>query len=305
MDKAIENFGGIVVNTNACWAVAQNLSRHTVGFVDLQRPLERMASGVLITVGGHLFVATAAHAISFQPGEQVSFVLPYPKGVSGALPILRRGKIESEWPDVGFLELDPEGALPALRKSAIDLHRIGPLGPGDPNRPCFLFNYCSDKRRPKRGSTSEPHLTFRPMCYSHAPLNPDNSPSVSSADPPFDKSVDIFLPYNRWETTWYCEEHEGNVHGPEPRWANGGGLWQGFGDEGKFGRAENVRLFGIQSRCSRKSKYMRACQIIHWLHLLHEQYSDLRPALVAAFPQLAQDLPIANPDALPRLNHDA
>jgi hypothetical protein len=288
MDQKVVNFDEMVVNTNVCWAVAQNVSRHTVAFMDLERPLERMASGVLVTIGGHLFVATAAHAISSQPGEQLSFVLPKTKAVvAGTLPILRRGKIESEWPDVGFLELDPEGALSALGKAAIDLQRIRLLGPGDPKRPCFLFGYPPDVLQAKQADTSEPHPTIRPMCYSDAPISPDNWPNVPSADPPSKQALDIFLPYDPGEDHWYCEKNEGHETVPEPRWTKGGGLWQGFGGETQFGRAENVQLFGIQSRWSEKRKYLRACQIIHWLQLLHEKYSDLRSALVEAFPELA------------------
>ena len=110
MTRKVEDFDRIVVNTNNSWAVAQNLSRHTVAFVDLNKPLERMTSGVLVSIGGHLFVATAAHAVPSQPGGRLSFVVPKTKTIdAGALPILRCGKIESEWPDVGFWNLIPQG----------------------------------------------------------------------------------------------------------------------------------------------------------------------------------------------------
>jgi hypothetical protein len=48
--RKVENFDRIVVNANNSWAVAQDLSKHTVAFVDLDKPLERMASGVLVTI---------------------------------------------------------------------------------------------------------------------------------------------------------------------------------------------------------------------------------------------------------------
>jgi len=288
MARKVEYFDRIVVNANASWAVAQNLSRHTVAFVDLEKPLERMGSGVLVNIDGHLLVATAAHAVPFQPGGQLSFVLPKTQAIdAGALPILHHGKIESEWPDVGFLELDPEKTLSILGKEPIGLDRIGLLGAGDPERPCFLFGYPSEMARTKEAGTSELHLTFRPMCYSNAPIKPEKWPNVSSADPAPDQAVDIFLPYDPAEEIWYYEENEGDDNLLEPRGASGGGLWQGFGDHGQPGSAENIQLFGIQSRWIEKEKYVRACQIIHWLRLLHEHYSDLRPALVAAFPELA------------------
>ena len=276
----------IVVNANDSWAVAQNLSRHTVAFVDLNKPLERTTSGVLVSIGGHLFVATAAHAVPSQPGGRLSFVVPTKAIDAGALPILRCGKIESEWPDVGFLELDPTEALPVLRKEAIDLEQISVRGPGHPECRCLLFGQTSQRIRTEPTDSSQRHLTFRPMCYSNAPVKPEEWPKASSADPAFDRGVDIFLPFDPEEETWHYEENEGDGNLPEPRGLSGGGLWQGSQTKVELWNAEGVQLFGIQSRWNEEEKYVRGCQIIHWLRLLHEQYPDLRAALVAAYPEV-------------------
>ena len=178
-----------------------------------------MASGVLVSIDGHLFVATAAHAVPSQPGGRLSFVVPKTKAIdAAALPILRCGKSESGWPDVGFLELDPVEALPVLRNEAIDLDRISLRGPGHPECRCLLFGYPSEMVRTEQ-TDHQLHRTFRPMCYSNAPINPENWPNVSSADPASDRSVDIFLPYDPKEEIWYDEENEGDDNLPEPRGA--------------------------------------------------------------------------------------
>jgi hypothetical protein len=286
--RKVECFGKIVVNANDSWAVAQNLSKHTVAFVDLNRPLEGMASGVLVTIDGHLFVATAAHAVPSQTGCLLSFGVPKTKAIdAGALPILRCGKIASEWPDVGFLELDPAAALPILGKEAIALDQISLRGPGHPECRCLAFGYPYDMIRTEGSDPSQLHLTLRPMCYSNAPIKPENWPNVSLADPASDQAVDIFLPYDPEEEVWYYEENERHDKLPEPRVASGGGLWQGSATKVELWNAEGVQLVGIQVRWNEKEKYVRGCQIIHWLRLLHEHYSDLRPALLAAFPELA------------------
>ena len=288
MTSKVEDFHRVVVNTNDSWAVAQNLSRHTVAFVDLNKPQERMTSGVLVSIDGHLFVATAAHAVPSQPGGRLSCVVPQAKTIdAGAVPILRYGRIESEWPDVGFLELDPAGALPVLGNEAIDLDKISLRGPGHPECRCLLFGYSSEMVRTEQTDPSQLHLTLRPMCYSNVPIGPENWPHVSSADPASDQAVDIFLPYDPEKEIWYYEEKEGDDDVIEPRGASGGGLWQGSPTKVELWNAEEVQLFGIQSRWNEKGKYVRGCQIIHWLRLLHGHYSDLRPALVAAFPELA------------------
>ena len=190
--RKVEVVDRIVVNANDSWAVAQSLSRHSVAFVDLNKPLERMTSGILVSIGGHLFVATAAHAVPSQPGSRWSF-LPKTRAIdAGALPILRCGKIESEWPDVGFFELDP-GALLVLRKEAINLDQISLRGPGHPECRCLLFDQTSGMVRTEQADPSQLHLTFRPMCYSNAPVKPENWPNVSWADPASDRGVDIFF----------------------------------------------------------------------------------------------------------------
>jgi hypothetical protein len=281
----VEDFGRIVVNTNDSWAVAQSLSKHTVAFVDLDKPLERMNSGVLVRVDGHLFVATAAHAVPSQPGGRVSFLVPNNKAIdAGALPILRSGTIASAWPDVGFLELDPAETLPVLGKEAIGLQQISLRGPGHPECRCLLFGYPSEVLQTEQTEPPEVHLACRPMCYSNAPLRPEHWPKASAADPASGEAADIFLPYDPKEETWYCEEKKGDL--PELRGVRGGGLWQGTQTKVELWNAEAVRLIGIQSRWDEQKKYVRGCQIIHWLCLLHEHYPDLRPALLAAFPEL-------------------
>lgn len=288
MTRKVEDFGRIVVNTNNSWAVAQDLSKHTVAFVDLNTPLGRMASGVLVSIGGHLFVATTAHAVPSQPEGRLSFVVPKTKAIdAGALSILRCGKIESEWPDVGFLELDPAGALPALGKEAISLDQISLRGPGYPECRCLLFGYSSEMEQNEQTDPPQLHLRFRPICYCNAPIKPENWPNLSSADPASDRAVDIFLPFDPEEEMWYYEENEEDDNLPELRGVSGGGLWQGTLTKVELWNAEAVRLFGIQSRWNEVEKYVRGCQIVHWLRLLYEHYSDLRPALVAAFPELA------------------
>jgi hypothetical protein len=284
--RKVEVVDRIVVNANDSWAVAQSLSRHTVAFVDLNKPLERMTSGVLVSLGGHLFVATAAHAVPSQPGGRLSFVVPTKAIDAGALPILGCGKIESEWPDVGFLELDPAGALPVLRKEAIDLAQISLHGPGHPECRCLLFGQTSEMVRTEQADPSQLRLTFRPMCYSNAPVRPENWPNVSPADPASDRGVDIVLPFDPEEEVWYYEGDQRDDNLPEPRGLCVGGLWQGSQTKVELWNPEEVQLFGIQSRWNEEEKYVRGCQIIHWLRLLLEHYRHLRPALVAAFPEL-------------------
>ena len=98
--------------------------------------------------------------------------------------------------------------------------------------------------------------------------------------------MDIFLPYDSEREIWYDQENEGNANLPEPRGAAGAGLWQGSSTKVEHWNAEEVKLFGIQSPWNEKDKYVRGCQIIHWLRLVRDSYDDLAPTLVKAFPGL-------------------
>jgi hypothetical protein len=286
--RKVEYFGKIVVNTNDSWAVAQNLNTHTVAFLDLNKPLEGMASGVLVRIGGHLFVATAAHAVPSEPGCLLSFGVPKTTAIdAGALPIVRCGKSATEWPDVGFLELDPTGALPILSKEPIDLAQISLRGPGHPECRCLAFGYPSEMIRTEQTDPSQFHLMLRPMCYSNVPMTPEDWPNLPSTDPASRQAVDVFLPYDPEEEIWHYEESEKDDTLPEPRGASGGGLWQGSPTKVELWNAAGVQLIGIQSRWNKTGKYVRAFQIVHWLRLLYKHCDDLRPALDRAFPEIA------------------
>ena len=268
-------------------AVIDNLSKLHVAFVDVREKPERVASGVLILVEGHLFVATAAHVIPTSPETRLAFASRTTRDLEPGRPaVLRYGKHASGWPDVGFLELAPETALSTLTKEAIGLERITLRGPGDPDQRCFLCGYPSELIRLSRPSKHVGHLSFKGMCYTNTPISPTRWPRVSSADHPTDPMVDIFLPYDQAEEMCYHEENEGHDRLEEPCGMSGGGLWQAAPCENNVWSPEQAQLFGIQSAWSKERKYVRACQMAHWLRLICDHYSDLRPTLVERFPDL-------------------
>ena len=276
------------VHTNVLRALGDNLRRHSVALVDLNGWRDRRfedGSGVLVAIDARLFVATVAHIIPANPEKRIYSVPPEATALDAErLPILRHGK--TGWPDVGFLELDPRLALSMLGKEAIGLDRISLRGPGDTNHPCFLFAYpFSLIRNPRCAGTGG--ASFKGVCYSNIPITPTDWPSVGSNDHTPDQAVDIFLPYDEEEELCYYEENEGDGRITPPHGMSGGGLWQGTSAGGGLWSAEQAQLFGIQSRWGKDKKYIRACQIVHWLRLLYKNYDDLRPTLSRTFPGLA------------------
>ena len=284
LDKIVSDMVG--ADRNVSWAVALNLRLFSVAFVDVEKLDAGTGSGVFVRIEGHLFVATAAHVIPRHPQRRLAFVQRRTSRIQpGAVPILRDGKSESGWPDVGFLEVDPERTLSIVEKDAVGIDRINPSGPGDPGERCFLCGYPSDMILQRQVG----HLlcsTFTPVSYCNVPITPDMWPSVPKDARPPDAAVDMFMTYDLNEEMERYEENKGHYDTlTRPEGTSGGGLWQARPSVGLWS-AERTALIGIQSSWKEEKKYIRACQIIHWLRLVRENYDDLAPSLVKAFPSL-------------------
>ncbi|MGA2060663.1 MAG: hypothetical protein ABSG67_09305 [Thermoguttaceae bacterium] len=287
MTDSMDERNNLLFNTISR-AMIDNLSKLHVAFVDVvgEEP-KTLASGILVLVEKHLFVATAAHVIPSNPETRLAFASRTSRDLKPGLPVvLRYGKPASDWPDVGFLELALEGTLSVLTKEAIGLERISLLGPGDPSQLCFLCGYPEDLKWLSRPSKYEGHLSFQGSCYTNNPIRHTMWPIVSLDDHPTDQKVDIFLPYDQEEEMCFHEENEGHNHLGEPFGMSGGGLWQAVPCGNSVWSPEQVQLFGIQSAWNKKCKYVRASQVIHWIHLIYENYCDLRHTLVERFPNL-------------------
>ena len=269
----------IGINRQVSLAVAGNLSRCSVGFFDVESPTVDLASGVLISIGNRLFVATAGHAVPSRPSGRISFIGQNEKRLVESKEAVIAHE-SYEWPDVGFLEIAPDVAS-RLGKEPIGLERISPRGPGHFDRRCFVFGYPTDSIKVQH---KKERFDLGGISYSHLPMRPEEWPEKPR--PPAHEEVDIFLPYDRDEEMFYYEENQGRNELGHPEGMSGGGLWQGVDREGKLWTPEDVGLFGIQSGYRAEDKYLRACQINTWLRLLHSEQLDLRATLEEAFPSL-------------------
>lgn len=277
-------------NTNAIEAVSLNIRNFSVAFLNISKKEMPVNSGVLVHLGEHLFIATAAHCIPNHPDKKLAFITTEIGPIeTQKLSIRQYGKIESKWPDVGFLELDNTNALRILGKQAISLDRIRIAGLGDPSRLCYLYGYPAALLKIKQDKTAL-YYNFTPMCYTHVPIQSDNWPGVSLNDPKIDKMVDIFLPYDHDEELWKFKNDAAENKLVDVEGSSGGGFWQGYSKSNQIWSAETIHLIGIQSRWSKKKKYIRGCQIIHWLSLIYMQYDGLRPILLSSFPDLEKDI---------------
>src|SRR5688500_1245512 len=89
----------------------RRIADYAVTIVDLEDG-RRPSSGILISLGSHLFVANAAHVMPRNPGRRLQLLTRTPKSDHEGFPsFVNWGKVKNERPDVGFLELNPSVAL--------------------------------------------------------------------------------------------------------------------------------------------------------------------------------------------------
>jgi hypothetical protein len=187
------------------------------------------------------------------------------------------------------LEYAPDVAT-ALSKTPITLDRISPRGSGEANRLVYFMGFPSKAisqsiKTPAVGPRLI-DLDFKLMFYANAPTLEDAWPELAPPDEPVAKLTDIFLKYDQEDEIWKTSGVGGKSGLTEPGGTSGGGWWQGINCEGKIWQAESVQLIGIQSKWSKKKKYIRACQIHHWLRLVYDNEPDLQNSLRTAFGEL-------------------
>ena len=61
-------------NTNAIQAVSLNIRWFSVAFLNISKEEMPVSSGVLVRLGDHLFIATAAHCIPNHPNKNSAFI---------------------------------------------------------------------------------------------------------------------------------------------------------------------------------------------------------------------------------------
>jgi hypothetical protein len=276
------------INSKVFSAVADNLIRCTGAFVDLEN--DSGGSGTFVDIDGRLFVATAEHLVPANPRGRLGFVTTTERNVrESVFPILGFATA-GKWPDVAYLELPAEVAA-TLGKTPITLDRVSPRGIGSHDVMACLVGYPGELIRKKGYRLADGNqridCDFSMVFYPGLPLRQRYWPK--SLSPRTSKNNDLFLPYDLGTELYEPPGRGFPDRLAKPQGTSGGGWWQGTDSDGKIWHAERVQLFGIQSRWSERGKYIRGCQIHHWLRLLYEHEPDLRETLRVAFPQLFDD----------------
>lgn len=282
IDWSKVDWNRVRINDSVCTAVADNLVYCTGAFLDLGNSELGLASGTYVTIDDRLFLATCSHAVPDSPQGRLSFVTGNLENVRRSVyDIIGFGKAEAA--DVAYIELPPDVAV-KTGKTPITLERIDPRGIGEIGRLAFVVGFPSELVGQKTRHVSDDirviDFDLSMLFYTNAPLPLPEWPSDGNP------SLDLFLVYDREAEVWRFARN-GRDSLANPVGTSGGGWWQGENTDGQLWTAERVKLFGIQSSWHEGKKYIRGCQIQHWLRLLYEHEPALQDTLRSAFPNLS------------------
>lgn len=271
----------------------KEMFRHCVGFfVDVGGPSLEIASGVLVSIQGRLFVATASHAIPSNPAGKLWLLPPRPRTPSqGMLNILNYGKTPGDLPDVGFLELQPEAALRYLSdKEAFPVERLKSLDVNVEHRLVILVGYPGEQvAKETIGQMSG--FRAKSLGFATSTLKENEWPTSlpTNARAP-DPKFDIFLAWPEDGQDTIDIETGSPMKLPHPGGTSGGGIWDFSGEKQALWTAQSTRLVAIQGSSGVAGggfgRYIRATPIVHWLQLIHSRFVELRPTLEGMFPAL-------------------
>ncbi|HUG69819.1 MAG TPA: hypothetical protein VMM76_18855 [Pirellulaceae bacterium] len=228
---------------------------------------DQMGAGVLIEVAGSLLVASAAHCIKDKPAVlENNFSLP----AESKIRILRRGTHPTL--DIGFLELERNGAIPILNRGDCSLEMIC-LEPLPANGMVHIVGFPAVARTLNNSELTVVKKGFGTQ-FTHA-----------IADHFFFSYPEVGWSWDDGKNDWKQTPLDKTPHG-----YSGGGCW-GFVQPNPgelFTQDKHIRLYAIQTAWDKVERYVKCVPIAFWLSWVGSCCPDLRPAIASRFPDLAE-----------------
>jgi hypothetical protein len=233
-------------------------------------------SGVLVQIGGRVFIATAEHCMTEQAVivDEKGFSFP-PQ--SAVVTVLNRGADPTI--DIGFLELK-------------DDERLAEVCKGDPDVKSKSFcplNQLSLAEVPMGGML---HIVGYPV---ESRIVDARTRTIElrkrGFGTQFQEQEDGYLlfPFPKKEK-WFHQvgvtDFEPSMFIDKPKGFSGGGLWafQKAPEGSLFSPLEHIKLMGIQCARFKERRIVKCVPIRRWLELVHNSYPDLRAEIEATFP---------------------
>lgn len=261
-------------------AVADNIVRHSLAYINTKSSEGRIATGTLVAIGERCFLATTAHSVPSPPHGKLAFAGREQIPFSEIPEILSSGKRDDEQCDVAYLELDPTYPVKRLDKHPIPLSRLHPIGLGNNNRWTFVAGYPSEVVKHDRDLR-----IFRLHTWGNLTLQANEWSALPQGHREPSADHDVFIPYPQTEPFLSIGSQKPDKL-PKPYGMSGGGYWQRTQESEKIWSAESYGMIAIQSRWWGLGRYLQGTQILHWLRLIWDEIPYARPYLKAQFPGL-------------------
>lgn len=241
----------------------------------------RNGSGTLLKIGRHVFIATAAHLIPNQPSGRLWPLTREIRHQGDGFPAYSSFGRHPKY-DVGYLEVDPEGAETYFgEREYATMEQVAIRGCGREDKSVILVGAPAEHAEVTRDSKTTATYKANVMTYWTVPLMPSEWPKVPPDACPADEAVDIFLNYPSDGVISIDGEQDATL--PDPSGMSGGGVWDQEFNSGEVWSPAAMKLIGIQSRWQSEGRYLRVIQIQHLLHLIYRDYPDIRSDLAERF----------------------
>jgi hypothetical protein len=278
----------IEIGENAAQAATANLYRHTAAYVYIDRRTgnESIGSGTLVKISKRLLLATVAHT---KPRDgtlawikKSGLIVPEP-----IFCVVQRIVSTDDETDVGVFELTAHATTMA-GVEPIGIDRIHDGGCGSPSVKARLIGY------PGQWIVTAPPLPhvkrFHALAYGCETIEPARWGAIPHRNGiVFNDKVHVVIHYSD-DVVSYDNKLPVPPGTPNPHGMSGGGLWQRPEPtpDDVIWTPSDLCLIGIQSDWLAKAGYLRSIQVIHWLKLVADHFSDLRGELENHFPRLTE-----------------
>jgi hypothetical protein len=257
----------------------ENILCYTVPIVSVGKKDFSMGSGVLVTIDGRLFVATAWHCIAAHPvvlvdGMELRYCQSVPVPPQPRIRILRSGGDRKI--DVGFLELEGGKAI----RTQID------------HQPCAL-NHLHAQPIPTRGSDGGPnpmHVVGWPR-FSQDIQGESLFRTLEGFITTCTGRDETYLYYPFGDRGFQWDEGRGGWEEkatPDPVGFSGGGCWGILksAPDALYDPTRHIRLLAIQSEWDYIKRVAKAVLIAKWVTVVYAHLAEVRPCLEGHFPDM-------------------
>lgn len=275
----------VAIAEQTCEAFTANIAKHTVGFT-VQQSGNAVGSATAIAIAGRLLLATAGHNLTVADNKVGLFGRKGPTfGDRSRWVITSLAHPLGMAVDVGVIELLPSAA-DELGFEPLPIERAHDAYAGLPVLKTRVIGYPYDwyvheYGRPDVGG-------YRALSYGCETLPADAWHDMYAEN--LDDTINLMAHYETGDSVEWSDGVPISVEStPRPGGMSGGGWWQRsrWLEDDAMWKPDDLRLIGIQSTFLKERSLIKGVQIIHWLRLVADTYSDLEAELLARFPRLS------------------